>query len=330
MGPAIPPQARTRRRRHRGDAGGACCRPRPRRQRPRPRRRPRPPRRRPRPRRAAPPPPPAPAPAPAARRQPDADAARARQVHRRRLVRRQASASRRPRPTIGARLADHDEAGRVADAVDQRRGGRMEVRLPRLLPRAAANQLRPAHAGEPAVEQQHAAAGQRAPLPARRRAARPGHAVAQPDPRPRLQLPGLGLHQHGPRAVDAAQLLVRQLARDGDGHRRQLRACTDGGYKQPAGAAGDRPGVPDAELPRGARRSRHADLEHRHVPEPLRHDGQVRRRHVRDVHHRPHARHGRDADRQPDQPRQRGQLGHQRWSTGFGAKYDVVPFLNNQ
>ena len=188
-----------------------------------------------RPRRTAPapapapaaPPPPAPTPAPArrARRQPDADPARARQ----------AAGGGSSTEGVGLSptaphdrrgLADHHQAGRVAapstsGAADEWKFDfhgyfRAPLRIS-FGPPTPVN-LPTSNTGPPDRE--------RAPLSARRAAARRRNAVAQPDARPRLQLSGLELHQHGPRAVDAAQLLVRQLARDGDGHRRQLRRHT--------------------------------------------------------------------------------------------------------
>src|SRR5512138_397167 len=112
------------------------------------------------------------------------------------------SRGRRPRADRAhdrLRLAHHHQAGRVARAVDQRLRRRMEVRLPRLLPRAASDQLRPADAGQSPVEPDRgqATAGRGRPLPCRRRPAGARDAVAQPDARARLQLPGLELHQHG-------------------------------------------------------------------------------------------------------------------------------------
>ena len=141
-----------------------AARPRRRRRRRRPprpraaRRRQRPPRRRqrrPRPRPAAPPAPINLTPTPS----------RDGEDHRQRHDRRRRPLADRAHDRVG--LAHHRQAGRGADTVDQRRRRRMEVRLPRLLPHAVANQLRPTDAGE--SSDNPGGAGWRAALSARRR-----------------------------------------------------------------------------------------------------------------------------------------------------------------
>ena len=166
----------------------------------------------------------------------------------------------------------------------------------------------------------------RQPLPAGRE--RPsGDPVAQPHPRPGLPLHDLGVHQHRPGPW--AQLNFSY------GNSRAMATVivdsysqTDGGYKQSAGPAGDRPGVPHPQLPRRLRRSRRADLNigtfQNRYGTMGKYDGGMYetyifgRTHVTGVTLTANLRR-----------RHRGRTGRSASKTASAPRYDLVPYLNN-
>ena len=118
---------------------------------------------------------------------------------------------------------------------------------------------------------------------------------------------GLELHQHRSRSVDAAQLLVRQLARDGDRHRQQLRG-QDGGYRNLQAQQGiDQAfltlNFPDVLGDIGTLTWNIGTFQNRYGTMGQ-YDGGMYETYIFGRTHITR----RDADRQPDQPRQRRQL----------------------
>ena len=104
---------------------------------------------------------------------------------------------------------------------------RVEVRVPRLLPRATQGQLRPAvptalpSTYNPMNPNPPPAGSTVPPYPPGAEPPVPGLRCTARAP-PRQPVHDVGVHQHRSRAVDAAQLHLRQFARDGDRHHRQL------------------------------------------------------------------------------------------------------------
>ena len=134
----------------------------------------------------------------------------------------------------------------------------------------------------------------------------------------RRELHRLALHQQLRRAVDRAELQVRERSRQGAGPDRVVQPDRSG---LPAAGVepGHQPGLHHAALAgAGQQREPAPDPHGRRLHEPLRRGGPLRRRQIRDLPVRPDARRGRDGQRRvgrerrldvPDRRRRRREAG---------------------